>query len=281
MNKDVWRLFPRLIEERINGLLNRAVPNRMKSYQIYKTCQNEELFRETFATFNTYLRHFFTLAPTERNKGRFDSYLDRPMHKSVYDMFELDFRSAEIEKEELHKVADWAHNMMRINCQATGCLISNDVLDQTVEYIANPPVFEKARDIEFEDFCSAWKRVVFQLFGRRYDAEVSRILNELHILNMEQINSEKNLVALPMISLTQTEIDWTLAVEKAAMERTQMPAYPLMRGPQKPVLIQLERVVQLYNIMMVTDKPELIAQRSNIIATVLFRCQELIGRMAA
>lgn len=281
MNKDVWRLFPRLIEERINGLLNRAVPNRMKAYQIYKTCQNEGLFRETFTQFNTYLRHFFSLAPSERNKGRFDSYLERPMHKSVYDMFELDFRSAEIEPEEIHKVASWAENMMRLNCQVTGCLISSDVLDQTVDYITHPPVFEKARDIEFEDFTSAWKRVIFQLFGRRYDSEVSRVLNELHLLNIEQINSEKNLQPLPIISLTQTEIDWTLAVEKAAKERTRMPAYPLMRGPQKPALVQLERVVQLYNIMMVTTKPEIREQQANIIATVLYRCEELIGRMAA
>lgn len=281
MNKDLWRLFPRLIEERINGLLNHAVPNRMKSFQIYKTCQNEGLFRETFAQFNTYLRHFFTLSPTERNKGRFDSYLDRPMHKSIYEMFDLDFRSAEIEKEDVHKVANWAHNMMRINCQITGCLISSEVLDQTIDYITHPPVFEKARDIEFEDFCSAWKRVVFQLFGRRYDSEVSRVLNELHILNMEQIQHEKNLPPLPLITLTQTEIDWTLAVQKAAMERGLMPSYPLMRGPQKPALIQLERVVQLYNIMMVTTKPEIVAQQANIIATLLYRCEELLGRRAA
>ncbi len=281
MNKDVWRLFPRLIEQRINGLLNHAVPNRMKSYQIYKTCQNESLFRETFTTFNSHLSHFFTIEPAERNKGRFDCYLDRPMHKSVYEMFELDFRTAEIEREEIHRVGNWAHNMMRTNCQITGCLISGEVLDQTVDYITHPPVFEKARDIEFEDFCAAWKRVVFQLFGRRYDNEVSRVLKELHALNMEQILAEKNLQPLPLISLTQTEIDWTLAVQKAADERGPMPVYPLMRGPQKPALVQLERVVQLYNIMMVTTKPELLDQRINVIATVLYRCQELLGRRAA
>lgn len=279
--KDMWKLFPRLIEDKINGLLQQAVPNRMKAYQIYKTCQSERLWNDNFTQFNLCLSDFFSLPPAERSKGRFDRYLERPMHKTVYEMFQLDFRTAEIEVEQVHKISNWTHHLMRLNCQISACLIEIPVLNQTLHYITQPPLFEKAQNIEFHDFCGAWKKIIFRLFGKRYDSEMNRVLNELHFLNTEQLRIDKAERFAPLIQLTQTEIDWTLAVFKAAENLAPMPAYPLMRGPQKPALIHLEKVVQLYNIVMASSRSEVQGHRDKVRATLLFRCQELMGQRAA
>ena len=278
--QNIWKMFPRLIEQRINNLLDEAEPNRMKAYQIYKTCQNENLWRNSFADFSEHLTAFFSLPKNERSKSRFDIFLDRPMHKSLFENFQLDFRTAVVNSRSLMMVASWAHNLMRINycdCQ----VVSTDVMTKTLNTITNPPLFEKAQDIEFEDFCKAWKKTVFGLFGKKYDAEMTSLLDELYLINIEQNNVERTQRFVPLIYLTQTEIDWTTAVMEAAQNSALMPFYPLQRGPQKPRLIELTRIVQLYNIVFGSSQPELIEHRSQVRATILDRCEGLLRDRAA
>ncbi len=278
MMQNTWKLFPRLIEQKINGLLAYASPNRMKAYQIYKTCQNENLFRQSFADFNIHLSHYFELELATRSKSHFDSYLERPMHKSIFELFKLDFRTAEIGPEEIRHISSWTHNMMRLNCQISDCLISIDMIQKSLEYITSPPLFEKSQEIDFDDFCSAWKKTVFQFFGHRYDPEVSRVLKELHLLQLEQKRIEQLKIHQPLISLTQTELDWTVGVQQAVTLNTPLPFYPLTRGPQKPALQQIEKIVQLYNLIMCSTKNEFIEQQINVRTTLLYRCQELLNR---
>ena len=278
--KSIWKMFPRLIEERIATLLDEAEPNRMKAYQIYKTCQNENLWRNSFADFSEHLASFFSLPKNERSKGRFDSVLERPMHKSVFEIFALDFRSAMVNSRSLHIVASWAHNLIRVNFRDSQT-ISMDVMTRTLSLITNPTPFEKAQDIEFEDFCSAWKKTVHALFGKKYETDVNALLEEFVRLNLEQKNAEATLRFIPALYLTQTEIDWTLGVMWAAENLGEMPSYPLSRGPEKQPLIDLLKVVQLYNVVFESDLPDLAQHRSAVHATILDRCQRLLRDRAA
>lgn len=280
MMQNLWKMFPRLIEERINNLLEEAEPNRMKAYQIYKSCQNENLWQDSFAKFSDYLNLYFALPKSERVKSRFDIYLDRPMHKNIFEAFQLDFRNAVVNSRSLMTVASWAHNLMRINyknCQ----VISTDVMTKTLILITNPAPFEKAQDIDFEDFCAAWKNTVFRLFGKKYELDVQDLLEELKLLDLELKNSERTQRFIPAIYLTQTEIDWTRAVENAAQNFKPIPHYPLTRGPQKPALVELLRVVQLYNIVFSSPETKLLQHQSSVRLTLLDRCQSLLRDRAA
>ena len=278
MMQDMWKLFPRLIEQKINGLLEEAHPNRTKAFHLYKCCHNENLWTQSFENFSTHLQEFFSLPKAERTKSKFDFYLNRPMHKRTYDDFQLDFRNAIVESESLHNVSSWTYNIMRLNCNSSCQIISLDVIRKTLKAIVNPGPFDKAQDIEFDDFCGTWKRIVTNMFGHKYDSEVGKILDELNLLNHEQKQLEKCQRSLPKIYLTQTEIDWTESVLLAAQDFSRLPKYPLSKGPQKDLLIDIARVAQLYCVVMESKRQEVIEHRQNVRQTLIYRCEELLKK---
>lgn len=278
MVKELWNRFPRLIEQKINGLLDNALPNSNKAFQLYKTCQSENLWTENFEKFANHLDNFFLLSRSDRRKSDFDQFLDRPMDMNTFAMFHLNFHNAAISERATGNIASWAHNLIRLNIKTECAVASTEVLNKTLRYITSPPIFEKSQDIDFDDFCSAWKKTVFQLFGKIYDPQLSIILNELKWLNTQnkelEINDRDNFV--PTIYLTQTEIDWTISVHKATTENLVIPKFPLSRGPQKQRLIDLERAVSLYRIVQTTKLPELLKHRENIHTTIIARCESLL-----
>ncbi|MDG0817637.1 hypothetical protein [Bdellovibrio svalbardensis] len=284
MIKELWNSFPRILEQRINALLDEAEPTPAKAFQIYKACKNESLWTESFDKFSKHLENFFSLPKSERRKSVLDSVLDAPMSMATFEGFHLNFRNAAVDNHSLLNLANWAHHLMRLSYKTDCVVISEDVLGKTLHYITHPPLFEKAQDIEFEDFCSAWKKIVFKLFGKKYDGEFNKILSELQWLNaqlkLEEQNPSERAFA-PTIYLTQTEIDWTIAVQAAATEHQQIPKFPLSRGPQKPRLMDLERTIRLYNIVQTTKDPEFIKHRDNIRATILDRCASLLREKAS
>ena len=273
--QDIWKLFPKLIEQKINALLDEAEPNRFKSFQLYKTCQAENLWKDDFQKFADCLSDFYSLPKSERTKSKFDFYLDRPMHKSVFNEFALNFRTCTIDSSRLTGLSSWAHNMMRINLRTNSVIISIDVITRTLKQITNPPIFEKAQDIEFDDFCNAWKRIVFNLFGKKYDAELNYILKQLKALQDERKLAENQPKFVPQIFLTQTEVEWCKSVKTAAEEFSPMPKYPLSRGPEKEHLRQLLKIVQLYSVVMSSETEELKVHREKVRDTLLFRCEEI------
>lgn len=281
MMHDMWKLFPRLIEKKINALLDEAEPNRMKSFHIYKTCQNENLWNKSFDEFREQLSQFFSLPQIERTKSRFDYVLNRPMHKSVFENFQLDFRNAVVNHSSLLAVSNWAHHMLRINTKSESPVISMDVMTKTLTSIVNPGPFDKAQDIEFDDFCGSWKRICFSLFGRRFENDLKEVLSELTRLDEEQQLLEQQRRHLPRIYLTQTEIDWTQGLLSAAQEASPLPRFPLSRGPQKEALVEVEKVAQLYSLVMESEKPEFIPYRQKIRDTLIFRCEDLLKKRQA
>lgn len=285
MIRELWSTFPRLLVERINGLLDEAEPSLAKAFQLYKTCQSENLWNDTFEKFSLHLNQFFALNKFDRRKSVLDAVLNAPMSTATYEDFNLNFRNAVVDNQSVINLANWAHHLMRVGHKTSSVVISEDVLCKTLNYITHPPLFEKASNIEFEDFCDAWKKTVFKLFGKQYDGEFQKILKELHWLQAQLKEEERQREArpsfFPTIYLTQTEIDWTIAVKVAVETNSEIPKYPLSRGPQKPRLIDLLRTVQLYKIVQTTKLPEFLKHKDNIRATILDRCEKLLRDKAS
>lgn len=284
MIAELWESFPRLLEQNINALLDEAEPNPQKAFHLYKACKNDDLWRDSYEEFAKRLEAYYARPRSQRRKSDFDAYLDRPMSRSVYEGFHLNFRTGLVNLRSLQSLVSWAHNLLRVGYKTDSVVISQDVLGKTMNAIVNPAPFEKAENIEFEDFCAAWKKTVFRLFGRKHDAEFNALLGELHRLHIQLKESElrdRERRYVPTIYLTQTEIDWTLAVRAAALNEETAPKFPLSRGPQKQRLIELERACLLYNLVRTSREPDLLKHRDNIRATILDRCDGLIRDKAA
>jgi hypothetical protein len=280
MIRDLWNDFPRLLEQKINALLNEAEPTPIKAFQLYKVCQSENLWPDSFEQFSKKIETFFALPRSERQKSHLDALMDRPVSMDVYEGFHLNFRTGLVSSKEVLNIASWAHHLMRLSHKTTSLVISMDVLTKTLQYITSPPLFEKAENIEFDDFCNAWKKTVFKLFGKKYDAELNKILAELQWLHSQIEAKESAPGFVPTIYLTQTEIDWTKSVQSAVFGNESIPKFPLSRGPQKQRLIDLERIIQLYRVVQTTQLPELLKHRDNIRVTILDRCEGLLRERA-
>lgn len=284
MINELWNRFPRLLEENINGLLECALPNRMKTFHLYRACKEEGLLRDDFNKFAEHLEQFFSRPKFERIKSAFDQYLKQPMDHKLFEEFYLDFRTGDVNERSVYEVASWAHNIMRLRKKGTAAVTSLDVMNRTLKAITNPSFYAKARDIEFDDFSGVWKKVVFRLYGQKFDNELNSLIEELEQINI-RLKLEENETAqsglTPVIPLSQLELDWIVAVHAAALEEKPAPKFPLSQGPQKRLLMELERVVTLYQIVQITSMAELLKHRSNIRVTLLDRCDTLLGRKAA
>ncbi|HWU42059.1 MAG TPA: hypothetical protein VN132_01435 [Bdellovibrio sp.] len=284
MLNEVRTLFPRLLEQKINALLDEALPNSLKAFQLYKACKAEEVWQDSLEKFSEVLTNFFSRARSERRKSLLDAVLDRPLSATTFESFHLTFHNASVEETQVLKIADWAHHFMRVTYKSESLVISKSILHKTLDALTHPPLFEKGEHITFDDFCEAWKKIVFRFFGKNKDAELAKILNELRLLNT-QLETNKDLTNenkfFPTIYLTQTEIDWTTAVRDAILNRTKPPRFPLSRGPQKPRLIDLQKTLRLYEIVFTSKLPEFIRHRENICATILDRCEGLLRDKAS
>ena len=284
MIAELWENFPRMLVQNLNGLLDQAEPTPAKAFMLYKTCQREDLWRESFEKFSQHLAAYYARHRRDREKADLDQVFERPINRHIYEEFQLNFRNAHVDSRSVRNLVSWAHNLLRTGSKTESPVISMDVIAQTVDRLIHPAPHEKAENYDLDDFCDAWKKIVFKIYGRRYDAEFLTLLNEIQGLNAQLENQEKavrKLPFVPTIYLTQTEIDWVVAVQAAAENYERIPVFPLSRGPQKQRLIYLERAGSLYNIVHKTNLPELLLQRENIRLTLLDQCDSLLREKAA
>ncbi len=285
MVQNLWKQFPRLLLERINGLLDEAEPSSMKAYQLYRSCRTESLWSGNFTNFSKHLTTYFSAPKSSRRKGDFDRYLDRPMDNFIYKDFNLTFRHAIVCQNSIYAVANWAHHLLRISLRIECEVLSTDVLSQTIKDLTQPSLGAKDQNFDFEDFCLSFKKTCFKFFGKKYDPELNHILKELnwldHQLKSDEERSTEVTLSYPGIYLTQTEIEWTSEVKHAILKHQPTPKFPLSRGPQKQKLIDLDRASTLYNLVLTTNLPELIQQRERIMITVLEICDWLLKDKAA
>lgn len=284
MIRETRNSFPHRLEVKINSLLDEAEPNPTKAFQLYKMCQREELWNESFEAFSRRLNHYYSTPRPQRRKSDFDSCLERPMSMEVYQSFHLDFHNSRVNSRAVMEIAHWAHQSMRMQYQIESLVVSNDVLHRTLKYITSPPRFGKADDITFEDFCEAWKKVVFHLYGKKFDRELETVMMQIQRAT-EEVDHFENEVTMaegfvPGIYLTQTEIDWTSAVLEAVQVNEEAPRFPLSRGPQKLRLLELSKTISLYKIVRTTQSPDFIAHREKIRATIIDQCERLLRERA-
>ena len=282
MIKELWNTFPHNLEHKINALLDEAEPSQEKAFQLYKSCQREDAWSGSFEKFSEHLNSFYALAKTERRKSVFDIHLEKPLSAYAFESFELDFRNAEVNANSVLQITSWAHHLMRVGHKTDSVIISEDVLGKTLNNIIHPGFYEKAKNIRFEDFCIAWKGIVFKLFGKKHDVEFEKILTELRWMYSQQEAAMKEVRTpfTPTIYLTQTEIDWTSSVKMATENNLEIPKFPLSRGPQKQRLIDLERTVSLYKIVQKSQIAEFKKHRDSIKATILNHCDTLLRECA-
>ncbi len=278
MLQNAWNSFPQQIVQKINSLLEDAEPSPTKAFQLYKMCQSENLYQDSFNQFSNHLSDFFRTIKSERSKSVFDNYLIRPMDCVSFEAFHLTFRTAAISSQSVRDIASWAHHMLRLNFKSDLAIFSIEAMYETVYDLTHPSFDDKDQDIEFEDFCSSWSHAGLKLFGKRFEAEQVRALSTLHELQQQHqqkfvrpaIRKENS------IYLTQTEIDWTAGVQKAADMGEKLPRFPLSRGPEKDQLIELVKCATLYEIAFSSDLPRLVLHREQIRATVISRCDWLL-----
>lgn len=278
MLREMWAQFPKLLEQNINGLLDKAFPNPNKAFQLYKSCKHEEAWSQNYAQFARAIESYFAKPRRLRRKADLDQVFERPIDSETYKAFHLTFRTGTVTEDALLNIASWAHNLMRVSLRSSSQTISVETLTQTLQALTNPGQFEKEIDLEFSDFCDAWKKTVTKAHGQALVTELNGILREIRTLQSEQMleDTVPVIVLNPTIYLTQTELDWIAAVRKAADLGLQAPKFPLSKGTQKVPLMNLERVIQLYEIVRVTKLPELLKHREKTRLTILARCEDLV-----
>lgn len=284
MIQELWGLFPRLMEQNINGLLDQAEPSPARAFQLYKSLKREGLWLDSYQQFLERIEEFYSVPRAKRKKSDFDRYLEQPMDDCIYENFHLNFRSAEIPEKSIDNLASWAHHLIRVSKKTSSPVISSAALFRALVYITNPQPYEKVENIEFQDFCKAWEKAVGKLYGLKHDPEFNELLGELNFIDSQLKESAKNAMQnlpAPLVYLSQSEIDWTIAVRQSAYERSTIPKYSNPRGAQKLCLLELERVISLYRIVQVTKDPDLIKHRENIRTTILDRCDRLLAKQLA
>ncbi len=284
MINELWGSFPRLLEQNINGLLETAEPNPTKAFQLYKSCKNDDLWRENFDQFAKALQAYYAKPRHQRRKSQFDQYLDRPMPSEIFLSFHLNFRTAAVDERSVIELASWAHNLIRVSRKTLSSVFSLDVMTKTIQAVINPGPYDKAENIEFEDFCSVWKKTVTKIFGSQQDRELLAVVTELRKIHTEHKEMEElsGLIRLPLLQITPLEFEWIKIVRLSALAHAKVPKAPVTQSAsgsasRKQCLKELDRVIQLYEMVLVTELPELHKHRASTRLTLIDRCDYLIA----
>lgn len=277
MLQETWNTFSRQIVQKINGLLDQAQPNSLKAFHIYKMCQSEGLWDKSYSEFSFLLDGFYQTHPAERSKSQMDQFLNRPMDWRSFESVNLTFRTAEIGVTEIRDIASWAHHMLRLRYEKTSPISSVDTLNKTIYDLTHPDITGKDQNIDFEDFCDAWKGAVDKLYGKQYEAEHQLVLSELRHLNHILETRALELPRVNRIYLTQTEITWVERSLEAVVERRKMPRYPLTKGPEKSRLVDLLKWLTLWEISKTSEAPAVVEKVEKLRNYIQNECDDLLA----
>lgn len=277
MLQETWNTFSSQIVQKINGLLDQAQPTSLKAFHIYKMCQAENLWDKSYSEFSFLLEGFFHTHPAERSKSQMDQFLNRPMDWRSFESIHLTFRTAEINPNEIRDIASWAHHMLRLHYEKTSPISSVDTLSKTIFDLTHPQLGEKDQNIDFEDFCDAWKDAVDKLYGKQYEAEHQSVLSDLRNLNHMLETQILELPRLNRIYLTQTEITWVERSLEAVVERRKMPRYPLTKGPEKSRLVDLLKWLTLWEISKDAKAQNVQAKVEKLRIYIQKECDDLLA----
>lgn len=280
MLHETFGTFPRQIVQKINGLLDQAQPNRLKVFHIYKMCKTENLWDKSFSEFSFLLEGFYQTHPAERSKSQVDQFLNRPIDWRSYEGLHLTFRTAEIGYTEIRDIASWAHHMLRLHYQKTSEISSIETFSEAIHDLTHPSYSEKDQDIDFEDFCEAWKKAADKLYGKKFEAEHQLVISELrhlnHVLETRILDHARNNL-IERLYLTQTEITWVERSQDAVLHQKSMPKYPLSKGPEKSRLVDLLKWLTLWEISKSAGSPTVQVKVERLRCYIAKECEDLLA----
>lgn len=281
--QQMWKTFPRDLEQKLSQLLDEAVPNAAKSFQLFKSCQREKLWSASFEVFAARLNEFCAVPRRARNKSRMDQYLNHPMDADTFEQFHLTYRTASIEPSSVRQVASWAHHLMRLNMRVDENAISIQTIEKTLQKLTNPKAHEKETDLEFADFCEAWNSIAGILLGEEKRFVLRGLLKDLKKLDVVSRTSQVEIVTsiLPVadracVRLTPHEMGWAADVCRSAFAYADMPKLLAAVPEMKPPLIELSKLVTLYNMIQLTDNADILKHFESVRLTILDRCEHLL-----
>lgn len=281
MLQETWNTFPRQIVQKINGLLEQAMPTSIKSFHFYKHCKSENLWDKSFSEFSYWLSDYYQRPIHERSKSQIDQFLNRPMNYQDYETLSLTFRTANIEASEIRNIASWAHHMLRLHYEKISDITSVEALNQTIHDLTHPSYGAKDHSLDFEDFCEAWKDAANKLYGKKFESEHMYIISELRHLNFiqeKQILASHRQTMLNGIYLTQTEITWVERALSAVKKGLMIPRYPLSKGPTKNRLIDLLKWTTLWQISKDVKAVAVQAQVIKLRDHIEQECEDLLAK---
>ena len=279
MQAELWQSFPRLFEQRFLSLLDSAHPTSEKTNELYKALKLEGLLSESREHFQARLQQYYSIHRSERRKSHLDYFLNRPMPQSVFSSFELSFQTAEISEENIHHLANWSHNMIRLGYKRSSDLISTTTLKNTILHLLSQQKKNEGRTIEFSDFCHSWAVVVensqFQNASAVRD-EFLNLLNEFKRIDQASRSGQMGEV-LQLIEVREAkELAWVKAIRLQAFNEESLNAYPFQDGPFTQFMKELLRTAILYNLAIGSKKSDLLSYQQKIRTTLLHKCDLFI-----
>lgn len=283
MVQELWKSFPRLLEQNLNGLLETAEPNPALAYRLYKTCKLDGLWDQNFEVFSTRLVQFYLIPRSERRKSHFDYYLNRPLSQDQFAQFHINFRTAEIAESSIHNLATWAHHLIRRGYKRTLEVASVALLRSTFFKLTRPGPLEKAEDLTLSDFFEAWEGCVFRTHGRKFEFEFKKIRRELERMD-EALKAEERLALLNgsasvSLELSQTDLDWVQRLRDSVKDRLSFEAGFFAQKFESEFLKDLLKAGTLYHMLAVSSRTDLISQRERVRNTILKRCDFILQRV--
>lgn len=266
MLQELLSQYPRLLEKHLQTLLELAEPNSDKIYELYKTCKVDGLTDLNQAQFKKELLNFYARPYHERRKSHFDFIMNRPLPGDIFSLFQLNFKTAEIKNEDIHRLSSWSYNLLRLSLKIDSPVLSFEMIEKTLNQLTHPEVGEKVENLTFEDFYLKWNSVVHAQYGSKYQTEIKNILSEFQKLDKESSSS---------IDVTDREIheyDWVRNIRLSAFNNKDLSDYPFASGPQTQYMKELFRTAQLYRLSFHSKSKIIELKKESIRLTLLKKC---------
>jgi hypothetical protein len=243
-------LDERLVSD-LSRLLKTAMPSREKRFRLDKLLQTEV----EGASYSERILQYYSIPFEHRTRNQFRKVFGIDAYPWLHQQFLLDFASAEISDTELSRIASNIRFYLRNELPLPKEIVEADLLHLVLYKMVSPGTVEGAERVGVASFLRTWRRVCFLKWGDRYEEVFGLFENELFDLSNRSFEYQSSGTAIGLdkddqgfsMDLSQTDLDWMKALLLALDCSADLPAYPLSRGPDRPVTRQIEKLSRSYN----------------------------------
>lgn len=243
-------LDERLVSD-LSRVIKTAMPSREKRYRLDKLLQSEVEGR----TYSDRILQYYSIPFEYRSRAQFRKVFGIEAYPWLHQQFLLDYASADIADTELSKIASNIRFFLRNEVALPGEMVEVDLLHLVLYKMVSPSSLAGTEGVDVRSFMNSWRRVCFVKWGDRYEDVFDRFESELQDLSSQSFEEQNTGLAIGLESddqgfemdLSQSDLDWMKELLQALDARSVLPAYPLSRGPDRPVTRQLEKLSRSYN----------------------------------